>query len=57
MTILNMNIQDYISFIAKSLINFIMMLFAKPLESIQTPEHLFALGQIIILFALLIPSG
>lgn len=57
MTLLKMNIKDYLSFIAKSLVNFIMMLFAKPIEAIQTPEHLFALGHVVVLFALLVPSG
>lgn len=56
MTFLNMNMLDYISYIAKSLINFITMLFAQPIKSIQIPEHLFALGHVVILFALLIPS-
>lgn len=51
-----MNIQEYISFIAKSLINFLTMLFTKPIEAIKTPENLFALGNIIVLFALIFPN-
>lgn len=51
-----MSILEYITFIAKSLISFITMIFSKPLQSIKTPEHLFALGHLIIIFAILIPS-
>ena len=55
--ITEMNLKDYLYFIAKSLISFIMMLFKKPIQAIKKPEHLFAFGHIILLFGLLSPSG
>ena len=55
--IADMSILQYITLIAQSLINFITMLFMNPKKSIKTPEHLFALGHVILLIGLLVPSG
>jgi hypothetical protein len=50
------SIQEYLSFIANTLILFIHMLFYNPKMAIKKPEHLFALGHVILLIGLLIPS-
>ena len=51
-----MNVEQYIIFIAKSLISFFSMLFQNPIKAINTPEHLFALGHVVVIFGLLIPT-
>ena len=49
--------KEYIYFIAQSLISFITLLFQNPIESIKIPKHLFAIGHIVLIIGLLIPSG
>jgi len=51
-----MTIFEYLMFIAKSLISFIMTIFHEPMSSISNPEHLFALGHVIVLIGLLAPT-
>ncbi len=46
--------NDYISFIAKSLVNFINIFFSKPFQALKEPDFIFAFGHILILFAFLI---
>ena len=51
-----MTIFDYLMFLAKSLISFIMSIFREPMASVSKPEHLFALGHVIVLIGLLAPT-
>lgn len=56
MDLSKMTIIEYITYIAKSLINLITMIFKTPYKAIREPEHLFALGHVIVLLGLLMPS-
>lgn len=54
--ITEMSLWEYIIFIGKTLISFILMLFKKPIKAMKNSKHLFALGHVVIILALLIPS-
>jgi hypothetical protein len=50
------SLNDYLSFIAKTLIQFISMLFYDPKMALKKPEHIYIIGHIVLLVGLLIPS-
>lgn len=51
------SITDYLIFIATTLGQFINMLFYDPKMALKKPKHIFAIGHVILLLGLLIPSG
>lgn len=57
MDVSKMNILEYVHFIAKSLIQLLTQIFTQPVKAVKNPQHLFAIGHIILIIGILMPSG